>query len=209
MTARKYEQRLRAESAEETRRRILDATYRRLRSAPAQPVSLDAVARDARVARSTVYAIFGSRAGLFDALTSDLWERSGYPKLVEATSDPDVLVNLRRGFLESTRMYATDRDVWRALFSMAQLDADAVGDSVKRADEHRARGMAWLARRLKRAGVLREGVGVQRAAGVLWILTSFDAADLLFTGRGLDADAAARTLLEMAERTLLATPGEG
>jgi AcrR family transcriptional regulator len=209
MATRKYEQRLRAESAEETRRGILDATYARIRAAPARPVSVDAVARDARVARSTVYAIFGSRAGLFEALTADLWERSGYDRLVEAASDPDVLVNLRRGFLESTRMYANDRDVWRALFSMAQLDADAVGDSVRRAHEHRARSMAWLARRMKRAGVLRRRVGVERAAHVLWVLTSFEAADLLLSGRGLDADAATQVLLEMAERTLLAEPGGG
>ena len=61
MGTRKYEQRLRAEAAEETRRRILDAVYERLRVAPAQPVSIEQVARTARVARSTVYLIFGSR----------------------------------------------------------------------------------------------------------------------------------------------------
>ena len=75
--ARKYEQQLRAESAEETRRRILDAVARRLREAPTEPVSLDQVAKLARVARSTIYLIFGSRAGLFDAFTEDLADRTG------------------------------------------------------------------------------------------------------------------------------------
>src|SRR5919205_466520 len=64
MATRKYEQRLRAETAEETRRRILDALYERLRAAPSQPVSIDQVARTAKVARSTVYLIFGLRGGI-------------------------------------------------------------------------------------------------------------------------------------------------
>ena len=77
MSKRRYEQRLRAEAAEETRRRILDALYDRLREAPADPVSVDEVARIARVARSTVYLVFGSRSGLFDALTEHLFQGAG------------------------------------------------------------------------------------------------------------------------------------
>ena len=83
MPARKYEQRLRAQTAEETRRRILDALYDRLRDALSEPVAIDEIARAAGVARSTVYLIFGSRAGLFDALTIDLLERSG-DRILEA-----------------------------------------------------------------------------------------------------------------------------
>jgi AcrR family transcriptional regulator len=82
MAPRRYEQRLRAESAAETRLRILDAVYERLREAPAEAVSVDWVAKMARVARSTVYLIFESRAGLFDALAADLFDRSGYARLL-------------------------------------------------------------------------------------------------------------------------------
>ena len=63
MAQRKYEQRLRAEQAEETRRRILDAVYERLRQAPAEPIALDEVARRAQVARSTIYLVFGRAPG--------------------------------------------------------------------------------------------------------------------------------------------------
>ena len=71
VATRRYEQRARAASAEATRRRILDALYDRLHDAPAAPVSVDAVAQAAGVARSTVYVVFGSRAGLFDAFAAD------------------------------------------------------------------------------------------------------------------------------------------
>ena len=88
MTTRKYEQRLRAESAEDTRRRILDAVYERIRAAPSEPVSIDRVARAARVARSTVYLVFGSRAGLFDAVAEDLFERGGFDLLFTGRALP-------------------------------------------------------------------------------------------------------------------------
>ena len=54
MGTRKYEQRLRADSAEQTRRTVLDAVYEQLRIAPSRPVSVEQVARAAGVSRSTV-----------------------------------------------------------------------------------------------------------------------------------------------------------
>ena len=40
------------------------------------------------------------------------------------------------------------------------------------------------------------------AAALLWVLTGFDAFDLLRTGKGLSVDETARTLIEAAERAL-------
>ena len=44
MATRRYEQRQRAEAAEQTRRRILEAVIERLRKAPAEPVAIDQIA---------------------------------------------------------------------------------------------------------------------------------------------------------------------
>jgi AcrR family transcriptional regulator len=199
---RRYEQRLRAESAEETRRRILDSLHRRLREAPAQRVSVDEIASAAGVARSTVYLIFGSRAGLFDALTRDLVEGSGYARLVEAVRHDDAREHLRGGLEGGVHMYAEHRDVFRVLFSMAQLDPDAVGGAVQRIEQTRAEGMAYLAGRLAEQHILRPGVSVGAAAHVIWLLASFDSFDLLYTGRGLPAGEVTRILVDAAERTL-------
>jgi AcrR family transcriptional regulator len=202
MSPRRYEQRQRAEAAEETRRRILDAVYQRLEEAPSQAVSIDQVARIAKVARSTVYLIFGSRAGLFDAVADDLLERGGFNRIVQAVAHPNPRETVREGIRGSTHMFAAHRDVFRAIISMAQLDPDAVGGTMQRADRNRAAGMASLAQRLAEQHELKPGVSVEAAANLLWILTSFDAYDLLATGRGLSADAAADLLIETAERTL-------
>jgi hypothetical protein len=50
----------------------------------------------------------------------------------------------------------------------------------------------------------RRGRAAKHAADRLWILTSFDAFDLLYGGRGMSADEVARTLVHMAQRSVLA-----
>jgi AcrR family transcriptional regulator len=203
VATRKYEQRLRAEAAEETRRSILDAVYDRLRRAPSTPVSVEQVARTAGVSRSTVYLVFGSRAGLFDALTTDLWwHRAGFQAVVDAVEHPDAREHLRGGIDAGVRVFAAHRDVFRALFSMAQLDADAVGGAIARIEENRAGGMAHLAQRLAEQEVLRPEVTVDEAADLLWLLASFDSFDQLYTGRNLPVDDVSRTLIAAAERSL-------
>jgi AcrR family transcriptional regulator len=204
MATRRYEQRRRAEAAEQTRRRIIDAVAERLTKAPAEPVVIEQIAETAGVARSTVYAIFGSRAGLFDAVGLDAAERAGYPKLLEAVRHPDAREHLHGGIRASTEMYAGYRDLRRALFSMAQLDEQAVGGSVRRIEEERAAGMARLAGRLAEQGYLRKGVSVEEAENILWVLTSFESFDLLYTGRRLPTDAVADLLIATADRALLA-----
>lgn len=203
MATRRYEQRLRAEAAEQTRRRILDAVYQRLHDAPTTPVGVEQIARAAGVARSTVYLVFGSRAGLFDALTEDLWwQRAGFAQVVDAVADPDARQHLRGGITGGVRVFAAHRDVFRALFSMAELDADAVGGAISRIEENRAGGMAHLAQRLAEQDLLRAEVSVDQAADLLWLLTSFDSFDQLYTGRKLSAEDAAELLVTAAERSL-------
>jgi hypothetical protein len=86
---------------------------------------------------------------------------------------------------------------------MAQLDEEAVGGAIGRIEAERSRGMLRLARRLDEQGLLRDDVTVEDAAHTLWVMTSFDAFDLLFTGRGLSLEETTRLLAGAAERALL------
>ena len=209
MATRPYEQRARAEDAERTRMRIIEAVFTCLREAPAEPVSIDEIARMAGVARSTVYAIFGSRSGLFEAVGRELAARSGYARLIEAKHQPDARDHLRAGFRAASEMLAANRDIYRALHSMAQLDEQAVGGAVRRKEEERAAGMRRLAGRLAEQGVLREDLSVEDAEHVLWVLTSFESFDSLYTGRGLSTDRTVELLIDTAERALYAKPYNG
>ena len=202
MATRKYEQRLRAETAEETRRRILDAVYQRLREAPTQPASVEQIARMARVARSTVYLIFGSRAGLFDAVIEDLMQRAGFDRVTTAVALPDAREHLRQGIRAGAEVYAVDRDVHRILFSMAAIDPEVAAGAMQRMEQRRFGGMEYLARRLSEQDELRPDLSTAEAAHILFVLTSFDAFDLLYAGRDRPADEVGNLLATMAERAV-------
>ncbi len=202
MPTREYKQRLRAESAAETRQRILDAVAERMRTAPTEPVSIDQVARLAKVSRSTIYVVFDSRAGLFEAFAEDLWERTGLADLSKATKSADALEHLRGAMRAACRMFAGDLDVYRVLFTMARLDPDAVGQVIERTETNRKHGMKHLAMRLAEDGYLRDDITVEQALDLLWVLGSFDAFYLVHAGRNLSVDDAADLLSLTAERTL-------
>ncbi len=202
MPTREYNQRLRAESAAETRQRILDAVAERMRTAPTEPVSIDQVARLAKVSRSTIYVVFDSRAGLFEAFAEDLWERTGLADLSQATKSADALEHLRGAMKAACRMFAGDLDVYRVLFTMARLDPDAVGQVIERTENDRKHGMRHLAMRLAEDGYLRDDITVEQALDLLWVLGSFDAFYLVHAGRNLSVDDAADLLSLTAERTL-------
>ena len=176
MTTRRYEQKLRAAAAEETRQRVLEAVHDRIRAAPSEPVSVEKVAQDAGVARSTVYLIFGTRAGLFQALGHFLLDRAGFDRIVAAVQLPDAREALRASLQAGVDVYADERDVARALLH--------------------------LATRLREQGQLRPDVTPQEAADYLWVITGFDTFDQLSTARGLDRATVADRLIALAERTL-------
>jgi AcrR family transcriptional regulator len=202
MATRKYEQVVRAEAAEQTRRRILDAVGQRLREAPTEQPSLEQVAQLAKVSRSTIYADFGSRAGLFDAFVVDLWERTGLGVLHRAVAADDARAHLREGIAAASRMKGQELDVYRVLHAMDRLDPESAGGAVRHMEADRRAGMEDLAQHLAEAGVLREDLTVEQSVDALWVLTSFESLDLLMTGRSLTVDKATDTLVQMAERTV-------
>jgi AcrR family transcriptional regulator len=207
MSKRPYHQRLRAEAAEKNRQRILDTLYDRLRVAPAQPLSVDEIARHARVSRSTIYLAFGSRSGLFDALTDRLLKGAGYDRIAEAARHPDTRETLRGGLEGGVRMYAAHHDVLRVLYSTGKLDPDGAGRAIARSERRRFDSMGWLANRFHERKQLRPDVTLDYAAHVIWLLASFDAYDLLASGRGLDPEDVIHILTHTAERALLVQAG--
>jgi AcrR family transcriptional regulator len=203
VSKRAYRQQVRAETAEKTRGRILDALYERLRVAPAEPVSVEDVAERAHVSRSTVYLVFGSRSGLFDALTERLLRGAGYDRIEEAVRDPDARETLRGGLEGSVRMYAAHHDVLRVLYAAGKLDPQGAGHAIARSERRRHESMGWLADRLRDEGHLRPDLTVEHAAHLIWLLASFDAYDLLAAGRGLGSDEVIEILTDAAEHALL------
>ena len=129
-------------------------------------------------------------------------QRAGFERVTAAVAHPDAREHLRQGVRAGAEVYAVDRDVHRILFSMAMIDPEVAGGAMQRMEERRSGGMAYLARRLAEQDILRSDVSEADAAHSLYLMTSFDAFDLLYTGRGLPADEVGRLLAAMAERAV-------
>src|SRR5579883_3637314 len=79
-------------AADQTRARILSAARELLASADGfSGFTVDAVARQAGVARMTVYYQFDSKVGLLEALFDDLASRGGMERMPEAFHQPEPL----------------------------------------------------------------------------------------------------------------------
>ncbi|MFT3831868.1 MAG: TetR/AcrR family transcriptional regulator [Micropruina sp.] len=202
MARRKYEQVVRAETAQETKRRIMDAVGQCLRERPTERPGLERVAELAGVSRSTIYLAFGSRAGMFDAFVADLWQRTGIAELTQAVSADDAREHLRQGIAAASRMKGSELAVYRVLHSMDRLDPESAGGAVRHMEEDRRAGMESLANHLVDQDLQRPGLSREQVLNALWVLTSFESLDLLISGQGLSVDDAVDTLVWMAERAV-------
>ena len=185
-----------------TRQRIIDAARQVLTAQPLRSFNLSEVAELARVVRSTIYTVFGSREGLLRAVAQDMNERGGWERMRKAFRDPDAWVAIRRNIEEGTRMVA--------IRAPGRPGDQRPGRG--RPGCRGGRGRAWtssgcgacesLARRLGEQGYLRPELDHEQAVEILWVLTSWNTFDQLYSGRGLDQPAAAERLVTMARLTL-------
>jgi hypothetical protein len=159
-------------------------------------VTLEGRQLDPRMGRRRIKSIGG--------LTDPGDRHLGPEAVIAEYQRPDAVEALERSLQASCRMYAADHRVFGRLLMLREVDPDAVAPLAPSLDD-RALGMSSLAERLAAQGALRAGITTERAADVLWLLTSFWTFDELFSGRGLDADACAAILVEMARSTLLRT----
>jgi len=117
--ARAYRSNLRAEQAEETRTRVLEATLRLMTDGMAS-FSIPAVARDAGVSVPTIYRHFGRKSDLLAALYPHVAQRLGVDQVPDPSSVGEVRDAVRAIF---ARLDALD-DLTRA--AMASPGANAV-----------------------------------------------------------------------------------
>jgi AcrR family transcriptional regulator len=179
MSPRAYRLGRRQEAAEETRARII-AAARELLSASGgvSAFTIDTVARQAGVARMTVYHQFGSKQGLCEALFDSLAASGGMRQLPHAFQQPDPLDALAEFITIFGRFWASERLVHRRLHGLAAIDPEF--EPVLRARQSRRReGLRVLVGRLLKRRGRPSAKAIERAVDVLYMLTSFEAFDTL------------------------------
>ena len=203
---RSYQQTARAESALETRRRIIEVTRELLARAPLENVSLPEIASRAEVARSTVYTIFGSREGLMIAVAEDLLDRGGFARIGQALRGPDVVQAFETSMDVAMELYSQEDAVGQALLSLAAVDRDA-SSAAARLNFGRRDGMRKIAERMHAQGVLRDDVTVEEASDILWVVTSFETFAQLYRNRNLTPKQVGDRLMTTVRRTLYRVAG--
>jgi AcrR family transcriptional regulator len=176
---RDYHSPTRAARAQATRRRILDAAARRFLQDGYRAATVETIAADAQVSAKTVHHLFASEVGLLKqamdvAFVGDdepiaVLERAG-PRQVQAEPDQRRQIELTAG--GSAALLERIRQLDDLLTDAAAVDPEA---AALRADvelRQRRDAMRVLAGWLSTTGPLRDGMSVDRAADVLWVLTS-------------------------------------
>jgi AcrR family transcriptional regulator len=174
VSPRPYQLGRRKAAADQTRARIIAAARKLLAGKGGLGgFTVDAVAREAGVARMTVYYQFGSRIGLLEALFDSLASHRGADRLVAAIGRPDPLEGLAE-FVESLgRFWNSDRRIVRRLQGLAAIDPDF--EAVWQAREAlRRQGLRTLVERIAHTNARPTPEAIDEAVDVLYALVAFE-----------------------------------
>jgi AcrR family transcriptional regulator len=198
MSPRSYRSITRERAAAETRERIIVATRALLSGEEAVTFTIDAIARQADVARMTVYNQFGSKRGLVEALSDDLAERGGIGRLPDAFRSADALTGLEILVDVFTGFWERERLLLGRLRAVMLLDPEL---NQANRDVRRRQALMVILDRLSVETGRPAPAEIDASADLLLVLTSFEAYETLATA-GRDQPAAARLVMAAAKRLL-------
>jgi AcrR family transcriptional regulator len=192
----------RGEYAEATRTAIVDAARLLFAQKGFFATTVDEVAREARVAPATVYAVAGGKRGLIRTLI-DLWSTA--PIVAETLArqaeldDPDEILQNAAAAVRSMR--EDYGDIMRMVLATAPHNA-AVGDDLAIANKRYRDAIGTLAVRLHEVGGPRPDMTVQDATDTLWFFLGYSGYFTLVDDLGWSYDRAEQWLLRQATAAL-------
>ena len=206
---RRYTSDARKQSAQETRRRILAAAGILITRKGIDRDTIDEIGTRARVAASTVYAIYKSKEGILRGLMEQSLFGPQFQdarKLLAGVTDPVALIEL------------TSR-VSRAIYESESSDlgllrrASGFSPALRKMEEEfeRLRYEAQAARveSLFASGKARPGLSLKEARRILWMYTSRDVYRMLVQDGGWTADRYQEWLSRTLVEALVVSPQVG
>lgn len=199
---RPYNAAFRQEQANATRLRIIENARRLLVSGAYSAVTMDEIATEAGVAYQTVYAIFGTKLRLAQAMVDQ-----GFPHVVEAAKHFDEA----RGSLDADVWLRVTARVFRRIFEpcadlvrfMLESGDPALLERHKQSEESRLRRLREVTEALVQGGRLRGGIVAADALDVLWVMTGPECYWKFVHQRGWTPDRFEQWLGESLIRVLL------
>jgi AcrR family transcriptional regulator len=191
---RRYDSPRRREQAAATRREILEAAQRLFERDGYAATPMSAIAAEAGVALKTVYVAFETKSGLLRALWHlllrgdeadiPIGDRRWYREILD---EPDPERALRLGAHNSRLVKERAGAVMAVIRSAAPTDHDIEALWSRIQSDFYENQRAVVAS-LHRRKALRRGLGVDRAADILWTLNHPDVWELLVRQRGWTPD---------------------
>jgi AcrR family transcriptional regulator len=206
---RAYTSVLRQEQARQTRLRILEAAERCFGSRGYARATMEIVAAEARVAVDTVFAAFGNKRGVLQALMDlraggdqqpvDMLSRPG-PQAVRRETDQRAQIALFAADISAS--IERTRPAADIMSSAAAVDP-TIAELRGRFQEQRYRNQQAVAGWVAANGPLRDGITLDDAAAIIWTLTSPEVHRLLRTERHWPPERFTKWLADTLSLTLL------
>jgi AcrR family transcriptional regulator len=201
MSPRPYNLGRRQESADQTRARIIEAARELLMASDGfSAFTMEAVARQAGVARMTVYYQFESKVGLLEAVSDDLARRGHMERLAEAFTQPTAELALETFVETFARFWGAERVVTRRLRALAALDSD-FEQVVRGRDGWRRNAARALMGRFVAERGRPPPDSLEETVALLFTITSFETFDTL-AGPKRTPEEVAPLILQLARTAL-------
>jgi AcrR family transcriptional regulator len=204
---RTYDARRRRELAIRSRDRTIEAAERQFLRDGYANTTIAAIAEDAGVSVDTIYKSFGGKAGLIRAIRARALLGEG---AIPAEQRSDALHTPNQDPRQIIQRWgALTAEVAPLAAPILLLVRDAAGTDpelrslLEELDADRLRRMTENARRLHEAGHLRKGLGMARAAEILWTYSSPELYELLVLRRGMPINNYGRFVAEAISNAIL------
>jgi AcrR family transcriptional regulator len=179
------------EQSDQRRKKILAVARLRLESSGFLSLTLDALARESGVTRQTVHNLFGTKAGVVQALFDQLGIAGGLdrmPDVMRQTEANALLSAFVKGFMD---VWSKDRLFIRRIHGMSAIDPEFEAAVVAR----NQRRLMAATRIVDRIGKWKGSRAAKNKATILWALTSFEFFDSLVERSGSVQEAAELLLI--------------
>lgn len=179
----------RQELSDRKRAKILATARTQLEANGLLNFSLESIARQSGVTRQTVYNLFGTRAGLLEALFDQLAMAGGMERMRSVMQETNAESALTSFVDVFCGFWGKDRLLIRRIHGIAAIDPE-FGAAVEARNRRRQGAAARIVGQLDAAHGKRTGQEHSQRATTLWALTSFEFFDALADGCGSIAGAA-------------------
>ena len=210
---RSYKSLVRERQADDTRRRIVEATRKLLLSEGYAGMTIDAIARRAKVSAQSVFAIFKSKTGILMALLDQTAFGPEYEAAVQkalGATEPETRLRLAAPIARQIH------DAQSAAFDLLRgsgVVAPELAKLEQQREDLRYERQERMIRSLRDARRLRPDFTMKTARDIFWMLTGRDVYRMLVRERGWSsekyqdwlADTLVRSLLTAGKKARLTT----